>query len=152
MTDLTQDEIISRVSSIFDVKETIINIDDIQFEIEDKNFKDKFVNLARQLEVRNFAPRLEKSSGGIDITGYSGLIRIDTEGSSPSDELETITGGKAGMVIMIRTVLDSRDVVIKNGTGNIVLAWTDDDVTLDARTKPLTLVYSESVSRWLEAK
>jgi len=63
MTDLTQDEIISRVSSIFDVKETIINIDDIQFEIEDKNLKDKFVNLARQLEVRNLAPRLEKSSG-----------------------------------------------------------------------------------------
>ena len=67
MTDLTQDEIISRVSSIFDVKETIINIDDIQFEIEDKNFKDKFVNLARQLEVRNFAPRLEKSSGQMYI-------------------------------------------------------------------------------------
>ena len=63
MTDLTQDEIISMVSSIFDVKEIIININDIQFEIEDKNFKDKFVNLARQLEVRNFAPRLEKSSG-----------------------------------------------------------------------------------------
>jgi len=67
MTDLTQDEIISMVSSIFDVKEIIINIDDIQFEIEDKNFKDKFVNLARQLEVRNFAPRLEKSSGQIYI-------------------------------------------------------------------------------------
>jgi len=67
MTDLTQDEIISSVSSIFDVKEIIINIDDIQFKIEDKNFKDKFVNLARQLEVRNFAPRLEKSSGQIYI-------------------------------------------------------------------------------------
>ena len=67
MTDLTQDEIISRVSSIFDVKEIIINIDDTQFKIEDKNFKDKFVNLARQLEVRNFAPRLEKSSGQMYI-------------------------------------------------------------------------------------
>ena len=67
MTDLTQNEIISRVSSIFDVKEIIININDIQFEIEDKNFKDKFVNLARQLEVRNFAPRLEKSSGQMYI-------------------------------------------------------------------------------------
>jgi len=67
MTDLTQDEIISRVSSIFDVKEIITIINDIQFKIEDKNFKDKFVNLARQLEVRNFAPRLEKSSGGMYI-------------------------------------------------------------------------------------
>ena len=67
MTDLTQDEIISRVSSIFDVKEILININDIQFKIEDKNFKDRFVNLARQLEVRNFAPRLEKSSGQMYI-------------------------------------------------------------------------------------
>ena len=67
MTDLTQDEIISRVSSIFDVKEIIININDIEFKIEDKNFKDKFVNLARQLEARNFAPRLEKSSGQMYI-------------------------------------------------------------------------------------
>ena len=67
MTDLTQDEIVSRVSSIFDVKEIIININDIEFKIEDRDFKDKFVNLARQLEVRNFAPRLEKSSDGIHV-------------------------------------------------------------------------------------
>ena len=67
MIDLTQDEIISRVSSIFDVKEIITNMNDIQFKIEDKNFKDKFVNLARQLEVRNFAPRLEKFSDGIHV-------------------------------------------------------------------------------------
>jgi len=63
MTDLTQDEIISKVSSIFDVKEIIININDTEFKIEDEDFKNKFVNLARQLEARNFAARLEKSSG-----------------------------------------------------------------------------------------
>ena len=31
MTDLTQDEMISMVSSIFDVEEIIINVNDIQF-------------------------------------------------------------------------------------------------------------------------
>ena len=67
MTDLTQDEVISKVSSIFDVKDIVINTDDIQFKIEDKDFKSKFVNLARQLEVRNFVPHLEKSFDGIDI-------------------------------------------------------------------------------------
>jgi len=67
MTDLTQDEIISMVSSIFDVKEIITNVSDTQFKIEDKDFKNKFVDLARQLEVRNFAPRLEKSSGEMYI-------------------------------------------------------------------------------------
>ncbi len=43
MTDLTQDEVISKVSSIFDVKDIVINTDDIQFKIEDKDFKSKFV-------------------------------------------------------------------------------------------------------------
>ena len=67
MTDLTQDEVISKVSSIFDVKDIVINTNDIQFKIEDKDFKSKFVNLARQLEVRNFVPHLEKSFDGIHI-------------------------------------------------------------------------------------
>ena len=67
MTDLTQDEVISKVSSIFDVKDIVINTDDIQFKIEDKDFKSKFVNLARQLEVRSFVPHLEKSFDGMYI-------------------------------------------------------------------------------------
>ena len=67
MSDITEEEVISKVSSIFDVKETIININDMQFKIRDTDFKNKFVNLARELEIRNFVPRLEKSSDGIDI-------------------------------------------------------------------------------------
>ena len=58
MSDITEEEVISKVSSIFDVKDVIINTDDIQFKIEDTDFKNKFVNLARELEVRNFVPRL----------------------------------------------------------------------------------------------
>ena len=67
MTDLTQDEVVSKVSSIFDVKDIVINTNDIRLKIEDKDFKNKFVNLARQLEVRNFVPHLEKSFDGVDI-------------------------------------------------------------------------------------
>jgi len=69
MTDLTQDYgwITRKMHFIFDVKDVVINTNDIQFKIEDKDFKSKFVNLARQLEVRNFVPHLEKSSDGINI-------------------------------------------------------------------------------------
>jgi len=67
MTDLTQDEVISKVSSIFDVKDIVINTNDMRFKIEDKDFKDKFVNLARQLEVRNLVSHLEKSFDGVYI-------------------------------------------------------------------------------------
>jgi len=67
MTDLTQDEVISKVSSIFDVKDIVINTNDMRLKIEDKDFKNKFVNLARQLEVRNLVPHLEKSFDGVYI-------------------------------------------------------------------------------------
>jgi len=67
MTDLTQDEVVSKVSSIFDVKDIVINANGMRFKIEDKDFKNKFVNLARQLEVRNLVPHLEKSFDGIYI-------------------------------------------------------------------------------------
>jgi len=67
MTDLTQDEVISKVSSIFDVKDIVINTDDIRLKIEDIDFKTKFVDLAWHLEVRNFVPHLEKSFDGIVI-------------------------------------------------------------------------------------
>ena len=67
MSDITEDEVISKVSSIFNVKEVITNTNDIQFRIEDTDFKNKFVDLARELEIRNFVPRLEKSFDGVDI-------------------------------------------------------------------------------------
>jgi len=67
MADLTQDEVVSKVSSIFDVKDIVINTNDIRLKIEDKDFKNKFVDLARQLEVRNFVPHLEKSFDGVYI-------------------------------------------------------------------------------------
>jgi len=62
MTEPTQEEIISIVYSIFDVKDMLVNPEDLQFKIDDNNFKDKFVSLARQLEFRNRVARLEKSS------------------------------------------------------------------------------------------
>ena len=67
MSDITEEEVISKVSSIFDVKEIITNTNDLQFKIADTDFKNKFVDLARELEVRNFVPRIEKSFDGIDI-------------------------------------------------------------------------------------
>jgi len=36
MTDLTQDEVISKVSSIFDVKDIVINTNDMRLKIEDR--------------------------------------------------------------------------------------------------------------------
>ena len=56
MTEPTQEHVISIVSSIFGVEDVIINDEEsvsLKFKIEDKDFKNKFVSLARQLEFIN---------------------------------------------------------------------------------------------------
>ena len=67
MTEIDQEEIIAKVSSIFEIKDVIINPENLQFKIEDKDFKSKFVSLARELEFRNMMARLEKDSDGMNV-------------------------------------------------------------------------------------
>ena len=49
MTEPTQEELISTVSSIFDVTDIITNPESLEFKIDNNNFKYKFVILARKL-------------------------------------------------------------------------------------------------------
>jgi len=67
MTEPTQEELISTVSSIFDVTDIITNSEALEFKIDSNNFKHKFVILARQLELQNMLARLEKSPDGMHL-------------------------------------------------------------------------------------
>ena len=67
MTEPTQEHVISIVSSIFGVEDVIINDGSLKFKIRDKDFKTKFVTLARQLEFLNMLARVEKDSEGIYV-------------------------------------------------------------------------------------
>jgi len=67
MTEPTQEYVISIVSSIFGVKDVIIDNESLKFKIEDKDFKNKFVGLARQLEFINMLASIRKDSEGIYI-------------------------------------------------------------------------------------
>lgn len=60
MSEPTQEEVISLVSSVFEIKSVNQNIDALQFEIEQEGFKPKFVKLAQSLESMNLVARLEK--------------------------------------------------------------------------------------------
>jgi membrane-associated protease RseP (regulator of RpoE activity) len=60
VSDPTQEEVISIVSSVFEVKGVNQNLDILQFEIEPKDFKSKFVKLAQSLESKSLVGRLEK--------------------------------------------------------------------------------------------
>ncbi|HII36040.1 MAG TPA: site-2 protease family protein [Nitrosopumilaceae archaeon] len=60
MSEPTQEEVISIVSSVFEIKSVNQNLDVLQFEIEREGFKPKFVKLAQSLESKNLVGRLEK--------------------------------------------------------------------------------------------
>lgn len=65
MSEPTQEEVVSLVSSVFEVKSFNQNIDALQFEIEQEGFKPKFVKLAQNLESKNLVARLEKFEGRV---------------------------------------------------------------------------------------
>ena len=68
---------------------------------------------------------------------------IDTEGNAASDDLDTISGGAEGELLLIRPADGARTVVIKHGTGNI---WNvaQVDILLDDADDYALLVYSGS--------
>lgn len=78
---------------------------------------------------------LDISSGAITIT--SSTHRVDTESGAASDDLDTINGGTDGSVLYLRTNLDTRDVTVKDATGNIYLAG---DFALNNSQRILTLI------------
>lgn len=76
------------------------------------------------------------ASGIIAVTG-PGVIRVDTEGAAAADDLDTINGTVAGDMLYISSVVSTRDVTLKNGTGNMKLA---SDFILAATGYTITLL------------
>ena len=66
------------------------------------------------------------------------LIKADTEGAAASDDLDTISGGYTGQVISIYSTNSGRDIVCKDGTGNLKLAG---DITLSHPDDRLVIEY-----------
>lgn len=54
-------------------------------------------------------------AGAIDYT--ASYMRVETEGGAASDDLDTINGGTAGTLLILRIVDSSHDVIAKDGTG-----------------------------------
>ena len=53
---------------------------------------------------------------------------VDTQAGAASDDLDTINGGNIGSFLVLRPENAARTVVLKDGTGNLVLAG---DFTMD---------------------
>lgn len=80
------------------------------------------------------------------ITVDRGYHSVDTQSDGASDDLDTINGGKDGMMLVLRAENSARTVVVKDGTGNIK---GPGDVTLDNQEDTCTLIYDDALSAWL---
>ncbi|HMM98580.1 MAG TPA: hypothetical protein PKC99_06200 [Anaerolineales bacterium] len=84
------------------------------------------------------------SGGAITVTESFHIV--DTEANAAADDLDTINGGNVGDILVLQTVVHTRDVTFKDGTGNLQLAG---DFIATAPQDKLTLIRS-SVSTWSE--
>lgn len=85
------------------------------------------------------------SSDAITVT--SSYVRVNTESNASSDELATINGGSAGQVLYLHQQFSTRDVTLKDGTGNLALAG---DFAMDHAQDMIHLIYSAADSVWIE--
>lgn len=78
------------------------------------------------------------------------VARVNTEASAATDDLDTITAGIVdGQTVTLKTTSNSRDVVVKHGTGNIRLAGGV-DFTLALINARITLQWDSGVNFWCE--
>ena len=83
------------------------------------------------------------ASGAVTVT--KSFHDVDTEGDAATDDLDTINGGSAGDILTLKTVTGSRDVTVKDATGNLRLAG---DFTLTSPNDTITLIKYSTV--WIE--
>lgn len=67
MSEPTQEDVISIVSSVFSIRDIVVTLDKMEFEISDDDFKEKFIVLAQRLEALNLVCFLKKSEGRLLI-------------------------------------------------------------------------------------
>jgi len=81
------------------------------------------------------------------VTATGAYHTIDTESDAASDDLDTISGGVDGAMLIIQAEDGARTVTAKDATGNLQLAG---DFALDNRQDTLQLIYSGANAAWCE--
>lgn len=86
------------------------------------------------------------SSGAITVTGAYHLI--DTESAAAVDQLDTINGGVAGQILLLRTNDDGRDVILTHNVGNI-LTPDGNNISLLSTNSTASLLYDGAKAKWV---
>ena len=86
------------------------------------------------------------AEGSGQNTASRSFIVVDTEGGAATDDLDTINGGRDGMILLLRIKGSDREVRVMDSTGNISL---DTDIVLSNPERVLPLFYCSALSKWL---
>lgn len=82
------------------------------------------------------------------VTATAGWLKLDTEGSAASDDLDTLTASLGvGQIVILQTTAAARDVVLKHNTGNILLNGAA-DFTLDRIEDTCVLLWTGA--KWVQ--
>lgn len=92
------------------------------------------------------ATELTINAGAITIT--QNYHRVDTEDDDATDDLDTINGGAAGMMLILRQENSARDVTLRHGIGNIRTS-TGANLTLGTANSIAILIYDGALSAWV---
>ena len=117
-------------------------------------FENEFRKIQQSLNstIESLTPDTEAltiATGALSVMASSHpikLLTLDTEGAASTDDLDTISGGKDGQLVVVRAANSARTIVAKDATGNLALAG---DMTLDNAEDTLTLM-SVSGTSWVE--
>lgn len=113
-----------------DINRIVIVVNPSTGEIERLTIAEFFTNLGLTVEQNgtftidnkfSLGSQTEKTISAGEITIDKSYHTIDTEANAASDDLDTINGGVEGDILFITSQSSSRDVVLKNGTGNLIL-------------------------------
>jgi len=101
--------------------------------------------LSRSKSILTVGGALTIAAGVVTIT--NSIHAIDTEAAAATDDLDTISGGTTGQLLVLSADNSARDVVLKDGTGNLRLSA---DFTMTHIQDRIVLVYDGIASAWHE--
>ena len=128
---------------------TIEGNERVYFEDEFRKIQQTLRQIINSLNTSTQFPTI--ASGVITLESVDNpiiMLQIDTEGAAATDDLDTISGGRFGQVLVLKPADGSRTVVVKDGTGNLNTAG---DHSMDNSQDTITLMRtSESNDVWRE--
>ena len=104
-----------------------------------------YADTAAKPQWKFAAPTTLTIASGV-VTATQAVHKIDTEAASTSDDLDTISGGSAGQLLLIAQVASARNVVIKQATDHGNIQCPEGlDITLDV-VDDCALLYNNGTS------